>query len=462
MAEKIFKSRIVHKHDTAANWSKATTFIPKQGEIIIYDDEGRMKVGDGKTLISALPFTDKAVRDLIDTKVDKVSGKGLSTNDYTTAEKSKLAGIAEGANKTVVDTALSASSTNPVQNKVVNTAINNLSNLVGDVAVSEQISDVFDDAITDLSVSGKTITYTKGDGTTGTLTTQDTTYNNATTSANGLMSAADKTKLNYTNVAYGTCSTAAATAAKVITLSGNTNWALTAGSMIVVKFSETNTAENPTFNVNGTGAKSVWYNTALLTTSSVSYAGYANRPMKFVYDGTQYVFMGWAYDSNSDTKVQQNAAITTAGEYPVILAYSTSTSKVTNAVNKASALTYNPSTKVLTATTFKGALDGNAKTATSATSATTAGSATKATQDADGNVITSTYATQTALKTVSDLVGDTAVSTQIANSLQNYYTKDQVDALELITVADIDAICGSVPDGDVPQSDINELLALLK
>ncbi len=31
-------------------------------------------------------------------KVDKVEGKSLSTNDYTTAEKTKLAGIAEGAN----------------------------------------------------------------------------------------------------------------------------------------------------------------------------------------------------------------------------------------------------------------------------------------------------------------------------------------------------------------------------
>ena len=35
----------------------------------------------------------------IATKVDKESGKGLSTNDYTTAEKTKLSGIAEGANK---------------------------------------------------------------------------------------------------------------------------------------------------------------------------------------------------------------------------------------------------------------------------------------------------------------------------------------------------------------------------
>lgn len=49
-----------------------------------------------------------------------------------------------------------------------------------------------------LSVSGKTITYTKGDGKTGTITTQDTntTYSNATTSAAGLMSASDKTKLD--------------------------------------------------------------------------------------------------------------------------------------------------------------------------------------------------------------------------------------------------------------------------
>ena len=49
-----------------------------------------------------------------------------------------------------------------------------------------------------LSVSGRTITYTKGDNTTGTITTQDTntTYNDVTTSAHGLMTAADKTKLD--------------------------------------------------------------------------------------------------------------------------------------------------------------------------------------------------------------------------------------------------------------------------
>ena len=37
MAEKNMKARIVHKHDTEANWLKATNFTPMKGEIIVYD-----------------------------------------------------------------------------------------------------------------------------------------------------------------------------------------------------------------------------------------------------------------------------------------------------------------------------------------------------------------------------------------------------------------------------------------
>lgn len=54
------------------------------------------------------------------------SGKGLSTNDYTTVEKTKLSNIEDGANKTIVDTALSSTSTNPVQNKVINTKLDSM------------------------------------------------------------------------------------------------------------------------------------------------------------------------------------------------------------------------------------------------------------------------------------------------------------------------------------------------
>ena len=61
---------------------------------------------------------------LNDTKVDKVSGKQLSTNDYTTAEQNKLAGIDTGANKTTIVNNLTSTSTtsalSAAQGKVLN------------------------------------------------------------------------------------------------------------------------------------------------------------------------------------------------------------------------------------------------------------------------------------------------------------------------------------------------------
>lgn len=55
------KLRIKLKHDTEANWLKATKFTPFEGELIVYDVDGthstpRFKVGDGTKLVNALPF----------------------------------------------------------------------------------------------------------------------------------------------------------------------------------------------------------------------------------------------------------------------------------------------------------------------------------------------------------------------------------------------------------------------
>ena len=61
--------------------------------------------------------------------------------------------------------------------------------------------------------------------------------------------------------------------------------------------------------------------------------------------------------TDNDTKVTQAAAITTAGNYPILLGYSTATAAVTNTVNKSSSLTYNPSTGVLTATKIEAIMD---------------------------------------------------------------------------------------------------------
>lgn len=55
------KTRIIQKHDSSANWAKATTFVPLKGEIIIYDDLGKIKIGDGAAKVNDLPFLDKDV-----------------------------------------------------------------------------------------------------------------------------------------------------------------------------------------------------------------------------------------------------------------------------------------------------------------------------------------------------------------------------------------------------------------
>lgn len=68
-------------------------------------------------------------RELIDKKVTKEEGKGLSTNDLTDDLKDKLDGVEDGANKTIVDEALNEKSTNPAQNKVVTAALGNKADL---------------------------------------------------------------------------------------------------------------------------------------------------------------------------------------------------------------------------------------------------------------------------------------------------------------------------------------------
>lgn len=57
-----------------------------------------------KTVKDAVEAAQATLQGNIDKKVDKVEGKGLSTNDYTTDEKTKLEGIADGAQVNVIET----------------------------------------------------------------------------------------------------------------------------------------------------------------------------------------------------------------------------------------------------------------------------------------------------------------------------------------------------------------------
>lgn len=98
MAKQI-NARIITKHDKEQNWNKASSFIPKLGEIIAYETDNlsfassvpRIKIGNGIDIIKDLPF-------ITDTFVLKDGKKTLTTNDFTDYLKAKVLTIPENPN----------------------------------------------------------------------------------------------------------------------------------------------------------------------------------------------------------------------------------------------------------------------------------------------------------------------------------------------------------------------------
>lgn len=83
----------------------------------------------------------------------------------------------------------------------------------------------------------------------------------------------------------GVCSTSANTAAK--TVSVDSNFTLTAGVFVAIRFEQMNAASNPTLNVNNTGAKAIFYRGAAWKTSQDPARQYDTILM--TYDGTQWM-----------------------------------------------------------------------------------------------------------------------------------------------------------------------------
>ena len=96
---------------------------------------------------------------------------------------------------------------------------------------------------------------------------------------------------------YATCSTAAATVAKVATIAdGSSTFTLEKGARICVKFTNANTVAAPTLNVGGTGAKAIYWHGAALDSSQY---WQASAVVDFVYNGNQWELVGVAKDNNT-------------------------------------------------------------------------------------------------------------------------------------------------------------------
>lgn len=129
-----------------------------------------------------LALYDEKVKQLIDSKVAKEAGKGLSTNDYTNDEKSKLAGITAGAE--------------PNQN-AFGTVV---------VAGTSLAADSDSDTLTITAGDNVTLTPTASSDS-FTIAATDTTYPEATATKGGVLSDAQAVKLN--GIATGATANAA-------------------------------------------------------------------------------------------------------------------------------------------------------------------------------------------------------------------------------------------------------------
>ena len=106
-------SSIQSKRTTKAIANSSTETL-KDGELLIVRDGNNppnLRAGDGATQI-------KNLKDIVPGAASTSTAGLMSASD-----KTKLDGIATGANKTIVDSTLSSTSTNPVQNKVINTEL---------------------------------------------------------------------------------------------------------------------------------------------------------------------------------------------------------------------------------------------------------------------------------------------------------------------------------------------------
>ena len=81
-----------------------------------------------ETITKKLFYTKTETDTKLNNKANKTTATTSANGLMSKEDKSKLDGIATEANKTVIDSSLSSSSTNPVQNKVVNSALNGKAN----------------------------------------------------------------------------------------------------------------------------------------------------------------------------------------------------------------------------------------------------------------------------------------------------------------------------------------------
>ena len=266
------KTRVIQKHGTSSDWNQATNFVPLQGEIIVYDDLKKFKIGDGTTSVIDLPFSALGIETITAGKgltgggtsstvtLNVGAGTGITVADdavnldltyYATAEsaglmsatdKAKLDGIAAEANKYTLPTA-SSSALGGVQLGYSATGANIPVQLSNDKAYVALTKSAVTSALglTPTANIGDITGVTAGNGLTGGATSGTATLNVG--AGSGITVSADAVAVNTTYTTTGKNYAVA-----VDTTSG--------GLYVTVPWTDTNTDTHYTTGINagGTGA----------------------------------------------------------------------------------------------------------------------------------------------------------------------------------------------------------------
>ena len=271
----------------------------------------------------------KSIDGKLNNKVDKVTGKQLSTEDFTTALKTKLEGLSNfdstsimneiGALNRTIDNLVGGGKSDGTINSIseiiaflagtaesttlqsiistLNTSINGKQATIGDlgtirsgaaagatavqpgslaaVATSGSYNDLSNKPSIPSEVTQQTVAnwgFTKN---TGTIT--EIKMNNSSKGSSGsvdlgtVLTSHQAIKQDGISGAtanrFCSCTTASATAAKVASVTGGT-FSLEDGARVSVRFSNQNTADNPTLNINSTGAKAIYFRNERLSVAN--------------------------------------------------------------------------------------------------------------------------------------------------------------------------------------------------
>lgn len=328
MAEIILKATQILRNDSSANWSNYATKILEKGEPGVEFTSGapRIKIGDGKTQWSSLSYAAPSADIYTDNGITYNTSKVIQIKHANGSNYLSMDGISLKA-RSLVTIDRPASLNNLTRNGIYVVspdAITDDSNF-GLYGICFQLSNQIDpipntdghwiwqlgfDTSTNLYFRRKTntadwrpwskIAFTSSDieGNANTATTLKTSR-----TINGLLFNGAGNITNYT-----TSSTAGDVAAKVATLA---NFQLATGSIVYLRLSNTNTAANPTLNVNSTGTKAIQYRGAAVEAGTLA----AGRTYCLVYDGTAYQIVGDLDTGLTDITLADVGAGTSDNDY---------------------------------------------------------------------------------------------------------------------------------------------------